>query len=147
MTIDVYNMEFQMSNYGKIACCAAKRAQNGVDPREAWRRAAETTFPDQNQKSSRQKSCPRLAFLGLAEEGLLVGIDPGNYTNSERKMNKKYAREGLILLRENPDLCNDKREMWHRVMRKLKLNTRKTPNNQMDVVVALWKNCYIKNSA
>ena len=129
-------MEFQKPIYGGIACLAADKAREGMAPLQAWKESAK----------GHDKVCPRLAFLGLAEEGLLVGIDPGNYTNSEQK-NKKYAREGLILLRENPDLCNNKSEMWRRVMRKLKLNTRKTPNNQMDVVVALWKNCYIKNSA
>ena len=71
-----------MSKYGTIAVCAAKKVRegNGLCPISAWKTSAEDSFPEQT--ASREKSCPRNAFWGLAEEGLIRGIPPGRYTRS-----------------------------------------------------------------
>lgn len=37
-----------------------------------YEKAVEEVFP--NSKSSQEKSCPKNAFLGLCEEGLVKGI-------------------------------------------------------------------------
>ena len=128
-----------MSKYGKTACCAAKKARNGVDPREAWRRAAEMIFPDQNQKSSRQKSCPRCAFLGLASAGFIVGVPSGEYTTSQ--CSKEHAIAGVNLLRDESSLCTNPSEMWHRI----DCDKPDTHNQQMHVVASLWKGDHIKS--
>ena len=127
-----------MSQYGEVACLAAEMVQEGkeADPPRAWEKAAEKVI---SSSESRKKGCPRYAFLGLAEEGLIIGICPGNYTNSQD--NKKYALAGVNLLREKPDLCNNPCEMWNRVMR----GTNKAHNGQMDVVAALWQNDYVRH--
>lgn len=98
------------------------------------KKAAEKVFPD--QRSSRDKGCPRCAFLGLAEEGLIVGISSGRYTNSVD--NKRYALAAVALLRERPGLCEEPSGMWRCIM--CKENENKKHTNQMDVVVGLWKN-------
>ena len=108
-------------------------------PKDAWRRAAEHIFP--NQKSSQDKGCPRCAFLGLAEEGLIVGIPRGKYTNSAD--NKRYAIRAVELLRAQPSLSDTPRTLWSLVMRE-EPDPNKIHNNQMDVVVSLWKNSDIK---
>lgn len=132
-----------MSKYGKIACLAASSARNGMEPGMAWKKAAEKVFPD--QRSSRDKGCPRCAFLGLAGEGLIVGISSGKYTDSED--NKRYALAGVALLRERPGLCDEPRVMMWRCIMHKEENENKTHNNQMDVVVGLWKNGYIERDA
>ena len=73
-----------MSKYGTIAVCAAKKVRegNGLCPISAWKTSAEEIFPEQKEKEGREKSCPRNAFLGLAEEGLIRSIPPGSYTRS-----------------------------------------------------------------
>jgi hypothetical protein len=45
--------------------------------------------------TSRKKDCPRGAFLGLCEEGLVKGIPAGKYTAS--KDNKAYAVRAAAL--------------------------------------------------
>ena len=132
-----------MSKYGKIARSAAKKARNGVDPRKAWKISAKKIYPRPDQKESRKKGCPRNAFLGLAEDGVIVGIPFGDYTNSIKS--KMYALAGVKLLRKKPHLSNNPSKLWRCVMRKL--NTRKVHNNQMDVVVALWENSDIERNA
>ena len=122
-----------MSKYGKVACLAASSAQKGKAPQAAWKESAQRIFP--NQPASRDKGCPRCAFLGLAEEGAISGILSGSYANS--RDNKKYALLGMELLRQEPSPCNRPVELWGRVMRMLGIE--KVHNNQMDVVTALWK--------
>ena len=124
-----------MSKYGKVAGMAADDARLGGAPKDAWGRAAERVFP--NQKPSQDKSCPRCAFLGLAEEGLVVGIPRGKYTNSTH--NKRYAIRAVELLREQPHLSDVPRSLWRLVVQE-EPNPNKVHNDQMDVVVSLWKN-------
>ena len=124
-----------MSKYGEVACMAADDARGGGAPKDAWRRAAKRIFP--NQKSSQDKGCPRCAFLGLAEEGLVVGIPRGKYTNSAD--NKRYAIQALKLLRDEPSLCDASGRLWRLVVQEER-DPNKVHNNQMDVVVGLWQN-------
>lgn len=128
-----------MSKYGDVARLAAKKSRTGLDPVEAWKLSAAQVFP--NKKSSRNKNCPRCAFLGLAEEGMVVGIPRGRYTRSQD--NKRYAVEGLRLLLLDPTLCDHPDEMWRRVMS----GESKQHNEQMQVVAALWKSGDIKSAA
>ena len=118
---------------------AADDGREGGAPKDAWRRAAERIFP--NQKSSQDKGCPRCAFLGLAEEGLIVGIPRGKYTNSAD--NKRYAIRAVELLREQPHLSDAPHCLWRLVVRE-EPDPDKSHNNQMDVVVSLWQNGDIK---
>ena len=128
-----------MSKYGEVACMAADDGRKGGAPEDAWRRAAKHIFP--NQKSSQDKACPRCAFLGLAEEGLIVGIPRGKYANSAD--NKRYAIRAVELLREQPHLSDSPLDLWRLVVRE-EPGPDKSHNNQMDVVVSLWKNGDIK---
>jgi len=82
---------------------------------------------------ARRKGCPRGAFLGLCEEGLVKGIPAGCYTSS--KDNKDYAVRAAALLTEGKQSWSTT-ALW----RALTNDLAKTYNSQMDVVLALWKN-------
>ena len=121
-----------MSSYGELAKLAASRARQGANPVEAWKDAAEDVFP--TKKASREKGCPKCAFLGLAEEGLIRGVQPGRYTRS--RDNKHYALVAVAALRSDPELANDADRLWEIVMD----GVTKKHNEQMCVVSALWQN-------
>jgi hypothetical protein len=89
--------------------------------------------------TSRKKGCPRGALLGPCEEGLVKGIRPGNYTAS--KDNKLYAVRAAALLNEG-DRKRPVGELWRAVSN----DPEKAHNQQMDVVLALWKNDLIVRS-
>ncbi len=72
-----------MNRYGDVAIEATNIAQTGVCPVEAWNTAAEKEF--KNNVASIKKSCPKNAFLGLAESGFVVGVPKGSYTKSSFK--------------------------------------------------------------
>ena len=121
-----------MSSYGKVALVARRLLveREGLDPREAWDDAARLIFP--SSPSCQKKGCPRAAFLGLCEEGLVKGVTRGTYTRSRK--NKGYALKAVELLTEDPTLVQCKARLWERVV----YPQSKAHNDQMDVVLALW---------
>ena len=120
-----------MSKYAELATEAAAVIRTGTPVVEAWELVAHRVFPD--QPASRAKGCPKCAFLGLAEEGLIKGVPGGRYTKSQS--NKAYALKALSLLRNNPSLADDSEALWQRVME----GVEKQHNQQMNVVAGLWK--------
>lgn len=125
-----------MGKYGKTAKIAIELLKRNKinDPVNAWELAVSQVFP--HSESSRRKSCPKNAFLGLCEDGYVLDIEKGEYTRS--KKNKHYAIRALLLLNENP-MLNEK-ELWGLVIDE----SEKKHNSQMDVVKILWDNKLIK---
>lgn len=121
-----------MGKYGESAIMAVKRYRDGQAKSllDAWEQATLHFFS--NTLSGQRKSCPKGAFLGLCEEGLVKGIPPGEYTISAD--NKRYAVDAVALLRRNPSLAQNRAALWRAVMR----GKAKERNQQMDVVVSLW---------
>ena len=124
-----------MALYGKAAVRAFELIQSGHyrDPEEAWFKAVKEYT---NSKSSVKKGCPRGAFLGLCEEGIIAGVPKGIYTDSE--LNKGYALEALRILRET-NYTPTRDALWNQIV---KVN--KAHNGQMDVVLSLWESGYIQ---
>ena len=92
-----------MNKYGLAAVKAAELLSSdykGESPNKAWDIATSELFG--KGTSSQMKVCPKNAFLGLCEEGLIKGVTQGNYTNS--KKNKDYATRAVEYLIKNPDI-------------------------------------------
>ncbi len=121
-----------MNAYGRVAVRAVELVRDGDrgSPVEAWESAVWEVFPD--SASSREKSCPRGAFLGLCEEGIVAEVPAGSYTRS--RDNKGYAVSAAAFLAREPALANaSPRTLWSRVL----AGHSKRHNSQMDVVLAL----------
>jgi hypothetical protein len=122
-----------MSKYGEVAVRAVRLVgQMRLEPLAAWKRATAEIFPD--SIDCQVKGCPKGAFLGLCEEGLVIGVRPGDYTTS--KKNKSYAVKAVSVLRRTPGLADDRGSLW---LAALDSAEPKRHNGQMDVVVALWR--------
>ena len=118
------------NRYGEAALIAA-RDSAGTSPAKRWQSAVEKVYP--TSVTAQKKGCPRGAFLGLCEEGLVKGIPAGQYTTS--KDNKAYVVRAAELLIEGKQKWSIS-ELWQAVTD----NPEKKHNSQMDVVLALWKN-------
>jgi hypothetical protein len=130
-----WNEGTTMANkYGEAALMAARDSSTGPNPAARWERAMEKLYP--TSPTSRKKGCPRGAFLGLCEDGLVRGIPAGKYTAS--KDNKAYAVQAAALLTGESRKWSVG-ELWRAVSN----NREKAHNSQMDVVMALWKNALI----
>ena len=119
-----------MNKYAKAAIIAAQ-SLNTKNPIDAWQFAVLEVFPESQE--SRKKSCPRNAFLGLCEEGIVKNSKPGNYSNSID--NKSYAISAINILKLERNVAT-KNELWKLVTE----GNNKKHNSQMDVVLALWNN-------
>lgn len=115
--------------YGRTAIIATTKARNGMSPPDAWAQAAAEVFPDST--ASQEKNCPKNTFPGLCEAGRITGIPCGAYTKST--LNKGYALAALELLAADPTLEARKDDLWKLACG----DPTKTPNRQMDVVLAL----------
>lgn len=120
-----------MGQYGKTAIRAVQliQAEETKSPSEAWETAAAQVI---KALTSRKKSCPRDAFLGLCEEGLVRGIPSAVYTDSIK--NKAYAVEAARLLKTNPDM--EQSTLWSTATHDSGIQH----NGQIDVVLALHNN-------
>ncbi len=127
-----------MNKYGQAAVQAVEfiHNQSYKQPRDAWDAATSQIFGQGS--SSQEKSCPKNAFLGLCEDGLVKGIAPGNYTRS--KKNKKYATNAIRVLQKQPSLVDEPNSLWKIVTDGDSI----LHNQQMNVVIALWRNGFIK---
>ena len=125
----------KMGKYGETAVEAVNLLNSGraKSPRDAWDKAAAKIFSESLSISSQGKGCPRDAFLGLCEEGLVKGVAPGNYTSSEK--NKEYAVKAVQILKNNPTSSYSQLALWKKVS-----GGGISHNGQMDVVLSLWKN-------
>ena len=120
------------NRYGEAALMATRQEVSAnASPEARWQSAMEKLYP--TSPIARKNGCPRGAFLGLCEEGLVKGIPPGQYTKS--KHNKAYAVRAAALLAEGTQSWSIS-ALWHAVAD----DPEKSHNSQMDVVMALWKN-------
>lgn len=127
-----------INEYGEVAIRAVEKIRDGsaTSPRAAWNEAAREIFPGRIHRQ--QKGCPRGAFLGLCDEGVVLGIPAGTYTRSID--NKAYALRAVEVLRSVPELAaQGRRALWNRVEAKAGSH-----NSQMDVVLALHQNGLLK---
>lgn len=118
-----------MNIYGERVIRARKKliANTCENPMDAWRvTISELT----DSRSVRDEGCPRDTFLGLCEQGLILGINCGEYSNSIK--NKEYALNAVEVLRQNPRPLKPL-ELWHKIGNQI------VHNGQMDVVLALWE--------
>jgi hypothetical protein len=122
-----------VSKYGEAAVAAAQMVSLGrvKHAPDAWDAAVKQIFP--GRLTSQRKSCPRSAFLGLCELGLVKGVPSGSYTKS--RLNKQYAIDAVKVLRSRPMLVKEPNEIWRLVIGPAE----KIENAQMNVVIALWK--------
>jgi len=120
-----------MGIYGDCAVRAVKLIEKhqAMDPRMAWEAAISSLT---KSEWSINKGCPKGAFLGLCEEGLIKGIPKGQYTRSVD--NKNYALKAVKILKQS-SRPRKKIDLWREVT-----NREIGQDGQMDVVLSLWNN-------
>jgi len=140
--------------YGEIAIRAATKLRR----RTVWTYAADewddaTRSEDLRSsyaRSSLDKKCPRGAFIGLCQAGLIEGVkgDEGdNSSIAKLGLNGGYAVEAVKRLRSDPIFLqqkNGKRLLWGEITNSDPDNPEPVRNGQLDVVFDLWKRGLIK---
>ncbi len=126
-----------MSKYAQAAVDTVRRNQgkNSPDMRQEWDKTMVEYFP--GKKPSREKGCPRNAFLGLSEEGRIIGIPAGNYGVRKGNVNKRYAIDATRFLQAGGK--SEKNQLWAAVT-----DAKKTQYHQMEIVLALLREGMLK---
>ena len=121
-----------MGVFGDIALQAWKSAAHeGVSPPDAWRAAIEEQYPDPTKRKNALKhTCPKGAFLGLCQKGIVRGIRAGNYTDSVKSSG--LALSAVERLKADPSLAARKSRLVQLVF------GNRAPA-ELDVVLALWE--------
>jgi uncharacterized protein DUF6979 len=130
----------QANKYGLAAAKAVAlcRDNPGLTPPMAWEKAAAEFFVPGTP--AQRKGCPKNTFLGLCEDGHIQGIPPGDYIRPRKYANKGYATAALAVLQRQPELADSPLDLWARVRPWDSM----THNEQMTVVVTLWKSRLLK---
>ena len=91
-----------MTKYGQAAIEAVKLLEKGFchKPKDAWDQSTKMIFG--KGTASQKKGCPKGAFLGLCEEGLIKGVKEGHYCDSIK--NKEYTVKAVEAIKHNPEL-------------------------------------------
>ncbi|WP_457634278.1 DUF6979 family protein [Oceanithermus desulfurans] len=116
--------------FEKTAVRATEMLQLGEesDPRKAWRKAiCQFTL----SQSTRTKGCPLATYLFLCQEGRVVGVPKGKYTDGDK--NGKHALEALRLLKKDASWASNKTKLWKEVA-----GSEINHNQQLDVVLSLF---------
>lgn len=125
-----------MDKYSKSALNVVRYVQENrtESPVEAWFIATGEQFGEGSW--GQKKGCPRTAFLGICEEGLIKGIKAGRYNHKQDSLNKQYAINTINLLKQDPTYINkDNKEIWAIVTQGKKIKS----NYQVEIVKALWE--------
>ena len=85
-----------MTNYNEYGVIATKSAKAKGNPEDNWKTEVKKVFPD--SISSQKKSCPKSAFLGLCEIGLVKEIPEVKSTKSIDS--KAYAVKAIAILKK-----------------------------------------------
>lgn len=122
-----------MCNFGEVAFQATQLLSSAyiINPRKAWQAAAEACGCSPSMIA---KGCPRSAYLGLCEAGLVKGVaaPTGRWTRSVD--NKRYAIHAIKALRRDGTLRGRPAELWREATRPRTI----VHNGQIDVVLRLW---------
>ena len=135
-----------MGKYGEVAVSSAQLMAEGyLSPLAAWNFACANLI---TSASSRNKGCPRKAFLGLCAAGFLNSTAINDYDAEEaiNSKNGKYATVAVNLLMVQPQLAESKQILWLEVLNFFGDDLGKKHNGQMDVVISLWEKGYIANN-
>lgn len=129
---------------GQIALQAQAHAERGLDPADAWLRALQVNYSGKQLVNQRKHTCPKLAFLGLGHAGHIRGVEGGSAPQSETSNSASYALKALDELRRNPDLAHSKADLKESVFRDPEAGTRRTPNGEIEVLLALWESQLVR---
>jgi hypothetical protein len=125
-----------MGRYGKSAIEAVELIlSTKIHPEQAWDIATSNEFG--KDSSLQKKGCPKGAFLGLCEQGMIKGVPLGSYTESTE--NKRYTVRAVKILKQKPYLLENEDRLWFEVTGGKQIKQ----NNQLDIVLSLWNKNYI----
>ncbi|EPF16736.1 Uncharacterised protein [Cedecea davisae] len=117
-----------MTKYTDAAIKTVMRCQGSLTPdiKAEWREVIK-------ELQAYDEVCPRCAFIGLCEEGMVKGIKPGRYGLRKNNKNKAYAIAAANMILSGQ--ASDKKVIWRKIT-----ETEIQAHDQVNIVIALHNN-------
>ena len=125
-------MENKENDFGIFAVMYVKQLieENKRPSIDGWKKFI---YMQTKNSTKANKGCPRVAFLGLCEEGYIKNIPVGRYLKKANCKNKQYAIDAIEILKKDDSLKNNPKKLWELIPNHPNLH-----NSQMNVVCSLW---------
>ena len=114
------------------------RVRAGSGSEEAWLGGLGELYPVGALANQVRHSCPKWAFCVHCHRGYVRGVAAGCCPEAEGSSSAAYALRAVDLLRANPALAADKGELKRSVFGERGAPEYRTPNDEVDVLLALW---------
>ncbi|MFC4640012.1 nucleotide pyrophosphohydrolase [Deinococcus hohokamensis] len=123
-----------MTVYERMTVRAVQLLAGGLAPGEAWKQAG---LVEAEAHGTRNKPCPRSAFVSLAEHGHIQGYSAA--PTRPLTQNAAYCLTGAALLVERPELATSRTRLWEAIRERTGVS-RQGQNGVVDVLLALHRN-------
>jgi hypothetical protein len=123
----------------QVTALAWEHAKAGAPPDRAWLEALAGLYPPEKLASQVQHTCPKWAFSILCHEGLVAGVKRGSCPDAVGRRSAAITLRALERLRHQPSLGADKRELKQLVFGAPGSASYRTPNYEVEVLLALIK--------
>ena len=124
---------------GRIAVEAQRLAATGTHPLDAWTEVLRRTYAGKQLENQLQHTCPKWAFSGLCNRGVVAGVSPGSCEEAVTKNSAEFALRALELVSKDGALLHNKRELRRRVFGIPQSPGYRQPNGEVDVLLGLWE--------
>ena len=95
-------------------------------------------YPAESVANHVRHSCPKLTFCILCHGGHVRGARPGCCPAAEHSSSAVYTLKALDLLRTDPALAANKKDLKRLVFGEPGTPEYRTPNDEIEVLLALW---------
>jgi hypothetical protein len=124
--------------FDRIIARALSRVREGSSPDVAWIATLRELYPAERVASQERHTCPKWAFCILCHRGHVCGVRPGCCPTAEGSASADFALAALDRLDSDPSLAENKRELKRLVFGEKGEEAYRTPNGEIEVVLALW---------
>ena len=118
---------------------ALRRVRAGHTPEDAWSEALKEVYPAASLEAQLKHSCPKWAFCILCNRGYIRGIGAGCCEAAEGSSSAAYTLQAFDLLVTHPSLAANKAQLKRRVFGEKGAEGYRTPNDEVEVLLALWE--------
>ncbi|HEY1188719.1 MAG TPA: hypothetical protein VGE74_13780 [Gemmata sp.] len=126
------------AKFDRITARALRRVRGGSPPEAAWVAALRELYAADKVAAQEKHTCPKWAFGILCHRGHVRGVQAGCCPSAESSSSAAFALAALDRLLADPSLAEDKRELKRLVFGEEGAEGYRTPNDEVEVLLALW---------
>jgi hypothetical protein len=126
------------SKFERITSLALDRVVAGAAPEAAWLATLSELYPEEVLASQVKHSCPKWAFCILCHRGFVKGVRSGCCPAAEASSSAAYTLKAFELMVADQSLAANKAELKRRVFGEPGSPEFRKPNDEVEVLLALW---------